>query len=152
MEEVKTLEITQAFVVKMTARTVNRTFLTNLRNNGGRIVIKKVKLKTKGMFDDCDPNEEDFDLWKSIEAYMDGEEALVAEAMAKEGEYVFLCLLDNEKDKELFYMMEQDGMTGMYIDDRESFDKDWDSKNYDRDGVMYLKAEWLEDIRELNDI
>ena len=114
--------------------------------------IKKAKLKTKGMFDDCDPNEEDFALWKSIETYMDGEEALVAEAMAREGEYVFLCLLDNEKNKELFYMMEQDGMTGMYIDDRESFDKDWESQNYDRDGIMYLKAEWLEDIRELNDI
>ncbi len=116
------------------------------------MVIKKAKLKTKGTFNDCDPNEEDFGLWKTIEEYMNGEEALVAEAQAKEGEYVFLGLLDEEKDKELFYMMEQDSMTGMYIDDREAFDNDWKTGNYDRDGCMYLKVEWLEDIRELNDI
>ena len=116
------------------------------------MVIKKAKLKTKGMFDDCNPNEDDFVLWKTVEEYMNGEEALVAEAQAKEGEYVFLGLLDEEKDKELFYMMEQDSMTGMYIDDREAFDNDWEAGNYDRDGCMYLKAEWLEDIRELNDI
>lgn len=111
-------------------------------------MLKKAILRTKGMFDDCNPEDADYGLWKSVELYMDGEEALIADAQAIEGEYVFLGLTDALKDKELFYMMEQDGMTGAYIDDRVSFDKDWDSENYERDGVMYLKPEWVEIITD----
>ena len=48
--------------------------------------------------------------------------ALVMESAAKDGKYVFLGLTDREKDRELFYMMEQDSMIGRYIGARELFE------------------------------
>ena len=82
-------------------------------------MIKIAKLATAHMFDENNPEDSDYELWKSIAEYMDGENAYVVESIAMEGEYVFLGLCDRSKDKELAYMMEQDSMTGVFIDDRE---------------------------------
>ena len=41
-------------------------------------------------------------------------------------------------------MMEQDSMFGLYIDDREQFDKDWDNNDYEPDGCHYLETENVE--------
>ena len=36
--------------------------------------MKEVILKTAGMFDEYDPQYKDYELWKSISEYMDGED------------------------------------------------------------------------------
>ena len=108
------------------------------------MAIKKARLKTLDMFKDISPDDSDYQLWEKIAAYMDGEIALVIESSAEDGKYLLLALKDKEKDKELHYMMEQDSMFGLYIDDREQFDKDWDSNDYEPDGCHYLEAENVE--------
>lgn len=104
-------------------------------------MIREVILKTAGMFDNYDPKETDYELWKSIAEFMDGEAALVVDHYADNGTFTFLCLKDAEKDKEYAYMREQDSMMGCYIDDRERFDKDWDSEEYEPDGLFILSAD-----------
>jgi len=104
-------------------------------------MLMKVYLKTAGMFDNHDPNETDYELWKSIAEYMDGEVALVVDHYAKNGTFTFLCLEDAEKDKELAYMREQDSMTGCYINDRDRFNEHWDQEEYEPDGLFILSGE-----------
>ena len=106
--------------------------------------IREARLKTRGMFNALDHNDTDYQLWEKISEYMDGETALVIESGAEEGKYVLLALKDAEKDKELHYMMEQDSHFGVYINDREEFDADWDSGNYEPDGCHYLDPENVE--------
>lgn len=74
---------------------------------------------------------------------MDSETALVIESSAIDGQYIFLGLTDAEKNKELSYMFEQDSMMGVFIDDREGFDKAWDSEEYEHDGCFYLEPQYL---------
>ena len=88
------------------------------------MAIRKVRLKTRGMFNTDSPSDTDYQLWQEISEYMDGETAFVLESSFMPGKYVLLNLEDAEKDKELHYMMEQDSMMGTYNDDREEFDKD----------------------------
>lgn len=107
-------------------------------------MLKKVILKTAGMLDEHAPDDADFELWRSIAEYMDGEEALVAESAIGNSEYVFLGLIDKEKDKELHYMMEQDSMIGVYIDDRAGFNEIWESGEYDRECYLYIDGKYLE--------
>lgn len=95
-------------------------------------MIREVILKTAGMFDGYDPNERDYELWKSIAEYMDGEAALVVDHYKKNGTFTFLCLQDEKKDKELAYMREQDSMAGCYIDDRDRFNEDWDNEYFQK--------------------
>lgn len=104
--------------------------------------IKEAKLKTHGMYDEL-KEDQDYPLWAKIAEYMDGEIGLVAES-SLDGHYVFLGLKNGEKNKELFYMREQDGMIGTYIDDRDRFEKDWDSGEYEPDGNLYLEAKYVE--------
>ena len=106
--------------------------------------MKEVILKTAGMFDEYDPQDKDYELWKSISEYMDGEAALVMESAAKDGKYVFLGLTDREKDKELFYMIEQDSMIGRYIGARELFEAEWEKGDYEPEGCIYLEKKCLE--------
>ena len=106
--------------------------------------IKEARLKTSGMFKDLDHDDADYQLWEKISEYMDGEMALVIESGAEEGKYVFLALKDEEKNKELHYMFEQDSNFGVYIDDREEFDRDWDRGEYEPDGCHYLDPENVE--------
>ena len=104
-------------------------------------VIREVKLKTLHMFDNQDCNDRDYLLWKKIAEYMDGEIATVIESASGDGKFVFLGLEDEKKNKELFYMMEQDSMMGAFIDDREEFDRTWDDGHYEPDNCFYLEPE-----------
>lgn len=106
-------------------------------------MIREAKLNTLHIFDDVNERDEDFLLWQNIAEYMNGEIALVTESALGNGSYVFLGLKNAEKDKELYYMMEQDSMTGIFIDDREGFEKAWESDKYEYDGCFYLKKENL---------
>lgn len=112
-------------------------------------MIKIAKLATAHMFDKNNPEDSDYEIWKGIAEYMDGEDAYVAESAAMDGEYVFLGLCDKRKDKELAYMMEQDSMTGVFINDREGFEAAWESKEYEHEGCFYIEPRWIESFKGL---
>lgn len=103
--------------------------------------MEKVIIRTKGMFDRCANQGEDYELWKNIYELMDGENAYVCKSKADEGKYIFIGLVDGEKNKDLFYLIEQDSMIGRYIGDWEKFEADWDAECYEMDGCIYLDAE-----------
>ncbi len=109
-------------------------------------MIKYVKLNTINLFENENVMDEDYPLWRKIAEYMNGEIALVIESQASDGKYVFLGLKDENKNKELFYMMEQDSMTGAFMDDREGFDEAWDSEEYEYDGFFCLEPKYIEEL------
>lgn len=108
-------------------------------------MIREAKLNTLHMYDNYDKKDKDYPLWKKIAEYMNGEIAFVLEKGFdnKKEEYLFLGLKDCEKNKELHYMMEQDGMTGIFIDDREGFDQAWDNEQYEPDVCYYIESKYL---------
>lgn len=106
-------------------------------------MIREARLNTLDMFKNEDARNCDYELWQKIAKFMDGEMAWVIESSVCDGQYVFLGLTDAEKSKELFYMFEQDSMIGVFIDDREGFDKAWDSEEYEHDGCFYLEPQYL---------
>ncbi len=112
------------------------------------MAIKEVTLKTRNMFRGMNPDDADYQLWQDITEYMDGETAFVMESRAEDGKYVFLGLKDKEKNRELHYMFEQDSRFGIYIDDREGFDADWDNNDYEPDGCHYLNLENVEVLED----
>lgn len=109
-------------------------------------MIKEVKLKTLHMFDKEENSDSDYPLWVKIMKYIDGEIAFVIKSSIEKDSYVFLGLKDKLKDKELHYMMEQDSMTGSFIDDREGFEKAWESGDYSKDECFYLDSEYVEEL------
>lgn len=100
--------------------------------------MEKVILRTKGMLDRCAIQGKDHELWKNIYELMDGEIAYVRKSMAEKGKYIFIGLVDGGKNKDLFYLIEQDSMIGRYIGDWEEFEADWDAGCYEMDGCIYL--------------
>lgn len=106
--------------------------------------IKEARLKTLHMYDNENPEDDDYYLWIEIAKFMDGETAAVVESSLCDSKYVFLGLKNREKSKELFYMMEQDSMIGTYIDDRKGFDEVWDSGEYAPDCLFHLNPENVE--------
>ena len=107
-------------------------------------VIREVILRTSGMFDNVDKSEPDFKLWESISTFIDGERALVMKSLFFDDEYVFLALMDRNKDKELHYMLEQDSMTGCFIDDKKKFEAVWDAGEYEKNECWCIKRENIE--------
>lgn len=106
-------------------------------------MVKEVLLRTKEMFLNNDKADVDYPLWQSIAEYMDGEKALVIKNES-EGKYLFLGLVNEKKNKELCYMMEQDSMAGIFINNREGFDEAWDREEYEREVSVYLEEKFLE--------
>lgn len=107
-------------------------------------MIREVKLNTLHMYDYITVNDKDYTLWKKIAEYMHGETALIIEkGFGSDTNNLFLALKDEEKDKELHYMMEQDSMTGTFIGDREGFDKAWNGGEYEQDCWFVLKPEYI---------
>lgn len=100
----------------------------------------KVILHAERMLEGHNSREDNYDLWKTIYELMNGETALVFRSAAEKDKYVFCGLTDNEKNKELFYLIEQDSMIGRYIEDRKSFDEAWESGEYELDGIILLDS------------
>lgn len=86
-------------------------------------------------------------LYEKIYKAMDGQEAAVV-ASFEGGEVHFLALTDRKADKELSYLMEQDPFIGCYIDDRDGFEKEYDSGEYFRDVSFMLDAAMVERLVE----
>lgn len=83
------------------------------------------------------------ELWKTIFGMMDGQSALVTEAAGQEESFLFLGLDDENKNKELYWTIEQDDFIGCGMS-REEFDDVWEKGEYDAGGCMYLKPENVE--------
>jgi len=110
--------------------------------------VKKIVLNTERMLDGYDVQDGDYELWKSIYEHMNGETAFVMESVAEKGKYIFCGLVDDKKNKELFYLIEQDSMIGRYIGDREAFEIEWENGDYEPDGCIYLDLQDSQDLSE----
>ncbi len=102
--------------------------------------MEKVILHAERMLEGHNSQEDNYDLWKTIYELMNGETALVFRRAVKDGKYVFCGLVDNEKNKELFYQIEQDSIIGRYIGDRKSFNAAWENGEYELDGIILLDS------------
>ena len=60
-------------------------------------------------------------------------------------EYPIYGLENDAVFKEFIWLMEQDPLFGVYIDDREAFDKDWDNNEYSPDGVVTIPKEFIKE-------
>ncbi|GAA6442542.1 hypothetical protein K170097C1_40890 [Hungatella effluvii] len=107
--------------------------------------MKKVCLNTERMLDEANPQDDDYNLWKKVYELMNGEDAFVYESSIEKGKWIFCGLVDGKKNKDLFYLIEQDSMIGRYIGDWEEFEADWESGAYEPDGCIYL------DLRDINE-
>lgn len=112
-----------------------------------KLEVREAIFKTKTMFDSCDESDKNTLLWKTIAKYMDGEIGFVIYNDTN-GKYAYLGLKNEEKFKELTYMIEQDSVKGMYINCREKFEQDWENDEYNPDGCMYLSPEYVELIED----
>lgn len=109
--------------------------------------MPKAILRTSNLINKVKVDEVDYEVWKKIYDFMDGKEAIVTESVSQEGQYVFLALCDENDDKELTYLFEQDSTVGTYIDEPERFDNDWDNDEYcGIDGCFTLDPECVEFI------
>ena len=115
-------------------------------------MLKIARLATAHMFDGNDQEDSDYELWKNIAEYMDGEDAYVVKSTDAKEEYIFIGLCDKRKDKELAYMMEQDSVIGAFIGDSEGFETVWKSGEYECDGYFYIESQWIESIKSLREV
>ena len=120
------------------------------------LTIHRVILHTKSMTpekiaalggDNATP--EDNALYQKIYQTMDGQEAIVMPRIYDSNKMTFCCLTDPEGDRELSYLMEQDPWLGCYIDDREAFDREYDSGDYGRDVNFILDADLVSIIETI---
>ena len=96
-----------------------------------------------------DVTEEEIQGYLKILAAMDGQRAIVSPSFSLLGDYDYMGLFDEAQAKEVAYLMEQDPFMGCYIDQREDFDRVWDSGDYCSDGCWGLKREYVEIVGPL---
>jgi hypothetical protein len=88
-----------------------------------------------------------------IKAYnlIDGLEILVSNSFY--GKDIYTLFLwnkaDDEKFKEFSYLLEQDPYMGTYVNEREQFEKDWDSEQYEAPGSLSFQKEDVEIIQQV---
>lgn len=125
-----------------------------------KIKIYRAKMHTAGktkeqLLKDFDGPEPDEQLAQNyIKAFdlIDGIEVFVADGFATNDNDYSLIGWDDKADpkmKEFIYLMEQDPFMGTYVDKREQFDKDWDSKEYEPPAAIHFEkddVEILEDV------
>lgn len=79
-----------------------------------------------------------------INEMLDGQEAIVS----PHGEnYDLIGLVDPVLNKEVSYQLEQDPECGSYINNRDQFNKDYDSKNYSADFFHYFEKNEVEELK-----
>ena len=90
-------------------------------------------------------SQEDIDRILKAEKSLNGQIALLSsETFGLDGaDYPIYGLENEEVFKEYVWLLEQDPLFGTYIDDRESFDKDWESGDYSPCGVITIPEEYI---------
>lgn len=104
--------------------------------------------------DDIGPPETDEDIRNMVKFYelLDGITAFVSDTLSfVSGEYAFLGATKeyDDRHKEACWLMEQDEFCGAYKNRRKDFDKHWSNGEYWPYGVLQLKADEVEIIREM---
>lgn len=99
----------------------------------GEMTEERIKDQTPEALD-CDVRN-----FAKIYSLLDGQMALVLLSPYGEGDaYIFIGLLDAAMNKEVTYLLEQGSYYGCYINQREEFDRDYDSGNHSCD-VTFCK-------------
>ena len=81
-----------------------------------------------------------------MNALMDGQKAIVM-PNPKNTEYWLAGMEDKKVDKEVSYLMEQDPLFGCFINQREEFDRAYDSGDYAPDFIHVIEKNQAEIIR-----
>ena len=92
-------------------------------------------------------SQEDIDRILKAEKLLNGQIVLLSsETFGLDGaDYPIFGLENEEIFKEYVWLLEQDPLFGTYIDDRESFDKDWESDDYSPSGVITIPEEFIKE-------
>ena len=89
------------------------------------------------------------DIERSLKAkkLLNGQVAILSsETFGLDGaDYPIYGLENDDVFKEYVWLLEQDPVFGTYIDDRESFDKDWENGDYSPDGVLTIPEEYIKE-------
>ena len=82
---------------------------------------------------------------------LDGATVIVTDHFKSEG-YILVHWPEEEHSrmKEAIYLLEQDALFGMYIDQRDEFDADWDAGDYSPDGTICFDAAEVEIIEAIS--
>lgn len=97
-------------------------------------------------------NEYSEDEIRIITAYMqawDGVHVTLSNLLPEEYSVVGWPPEEDEKAKEAIYLMEQEPVFGMYVDDRERFDADWAAGEWEPSGSIIFSPAMVEVIGEL---
>lgn len=89
---------------------------------------------------------------KIITDYMqawDGAHVTLSNLLPEEYSVVGWPPEEDEKVKNAIYLMEQDPVFGMYVDDRERFDADWEAGEWEPSGSIVFSPAMVEIIGEL---
>lgn len=119
-----------------------------------RAILHTTGKTSKQILKDFDgPKPSDEVVQHIIKAYdiIDGLEVAVTDTFVDNGySLVEHYKKDNEKFKEFIYLLEQDPFVGTYVNDREQFDKDWNSGEYEPPAALHFDNDDVEIIEELN--
>lgn len=110
----------------------------------------KTPEQIKSSFDGPEPSEEEIKNWTKAYDLADGLEVIVTRSWTG-SDYSLIAWdeKDDENIREFIYQVEQDGMFGTYVDEREEFIKDWESGEYSPAGSLVFDEKDVEIIEEL---
>lgn len=120
-----------------------------------KVVLYRGILHTSGFtVDEMDAAKKKYsqDEIKIITDYMqawDGIHVTLSNLLPEEYSVVGWPPEEDEKAKEAIYLMEQDPVFGMYVDDRERFDADWAAGEWEPSGSIIFSPAMVEIIGEL---
>ncbi len=101
----------------------------------------KAILHTKDLINRKNTTIEEKEVWNKVYEIMDGEKAIVHPS--RDGKYALFALINDIKDKELFWQIEQDNVIGTYKN-REEFEHDWAIGKYEMPDCLYLEKNNVE--------
>lgn len=98
--------------------------------------------KNKELFPEI--SDEEAQNYGKVFALLDGQKAIMCSSLGGDDNFGFCGIADQSVDREVSYLLEQDPWMGCYIDQREAFDKDYDSGEYSRDALFCIGKEYVE--------
>ena len=111
----------------------------------------KTSEQIKADFEESEISEQEIRNWISAYNLIDGLEVMVLYTNYLE-DYTLLSWKpeDDKKFMEFIYLLEQDSMFGNYVDDRETFLKDWENGEYSPDGSICFSKNDVEILKKIN--
>jgi hypothetical protein len=111
------------------------------------VILHTTKITKEKIIEDyIDCEDSDIENLMKVFAMMDGQKAIMCTQLRGDDELTFLGIADNQTDKEVAYLLEQDSFFGAYIDQRDSFDEAYDSGEYSREVLFSIHKQYLEII------